>query len=122
MIFSSAGNRKRNGDSPVIPASAVNDNFCDCLNGIDEPKTSACAGVSAGFGGSFEEAVKSYHAELEKSEHHEVSEFHAYPNLFFCKNELSKSKFIYSSHVQDGFCDCCDGSDERPGALFDASP
>jgi protein kinase C substrate 80K-H len=35
---------------------------------------------------------------------------------FYCKNEFSNPKFIYSSRVHDGFCDCCDGSDE-----YDAS-
>lgn len=69
----------------------IDDGYCDCVNGIDEPGTSACAG----HGVSNDPAV------------------HA--NLFFCPNQGAKSKYIYSSTVGDAVCDCCDGSDEKPG-------
>ncbi|KAK8464073.1 hypothetical protein PHAVU_011G116600 [Phaseolus vulgaris] len=36
---------------------------------------------------------------------------------FYCRNLGSKPQFIVSSHVNDHFCDCCDGSDEHDGII-----
>lgn len=69
-----------------IDHSFVNDNFCDCLDGADEPGTSACAGKSAKQG------------KLASSE-----------TGFFCVHEET---YLYTSRINDGICDCCDGSDE----------
>jgi protein kinase C substrate 80K-H len=34
------------------------------------------------------------------------------PSRFYCKANPSKSFYIYTSRVDDGICDCCDGEDE----------
>lgn len=68
------------GSGSSLPESAINDDFCDCADGSDEPGTGACAGQES--------------------------------TLFFCVNEGSTSRQLYTSRVGDGVCDCCDGSDE----------
>lgn len=67
----------------VLMYSALNDNFCDCRDGSDEPGTDACAGAGQGV-----------------------------DRYFYCPNKLSQPRYIYSSMVNDGVCDCCDASDE----------
>ena len=65
--------------------SNVNDDFCDCADGSDEPGTSACAGTTTA-------AVR--------------------PISFFCRNEAFEGRRVAVSRVGDSICDCCDGSDE----------
>ncbi|XP_055313092.1 glucosidase 2 subunit beta [Sitodiplosis mosellana] len=68
----------------AVPLERLNDDYCDCeVDGSDEPETNAC------------------------------------PNgVFYCtyqKRHLTgrgRDISIPSSHVNDGVCDCCDGSDE----------
>ncbi|CAE7772982.1 unnamed protein product [Symbiodinium microadriaticum] len=75
-----------------LPASSINDDFCDCEDGSDEPGTAACAGRPG-----------------------------ADERWFYCPNSAGTPRYVYSSRVGDGICDCCDGSDEwqLPGTCQD---
>ena len=70
----------------VLPYEQLNDDYCDCNDGSDEPGTAACSGVAP--------------AESTSSG-------------FFCLNVGHAGKRIPSSRVNDFVCDCCDGSDEK---------
>jgi len=65
-----------------IPSSRINDGYCDCVDGSDEPGTSACSHMD------------------QEAKH------------FYCPNVGHIPALLYSSQVDDGVCDCCDGSDE----------
>ena len=79
----------------TLPAASLNDDYCDCNDGSDEPGTSACAGSGGGGGG-------------------EAGGFHCASGL-----ALGGGAHVAASRVDDGVCDCCDGSDERDGACAD---
>lgn len=79
------------GGGPILSRALVNDDFCDCPKGGDEPGTGACTG----------------------SEHNS-------PKGFYCPNHGLAPRYVYLSRVGDGVCDCCDGSDEwQTGACSD---
>lgn len=63
-------------------AALINDQFCDCMDGSDEPGTSACSHL---LGRSL---------------------------TFYCPNKGHVPLRVPVSRVDDGICDCCDGSDE----------
>eukprot|EP00922_Rhytidocystis_sp_ex-Travisia-forbesii_P027384 GHVS01040122.1.p1 GENE.GHVS01040122.1~~GHVS01040122.1.p1 ORF type:complete len:604 (+),score=119.21 GHVS01040122.1:103-1914(+) len=76
-----------------IPFAALNDDFCDCPDGSDEPGTSACAGASWLFRARDDEARRRKKG-------------------FYCPNLGYLSKVVHHTMTNDGICDCCDGSDE----------
>lgn len=79
--------------SKTISADKVNDNYCDCADGSDEPDTSACIMLLG---------------------EHLIGNGKAAP--FKCAHS-SFSQSIPTHWVNDGLCDCCDGSDETSGLI-----
>ena len=72
----------------MIPASRVEDDYCDCPDGADEVKTSACAGLVPNVVATTFECTR-------------------------FAEDVEPLK-LFSSRVGDGVCDCCDGADEMP--------
>lgn len=68
----------------LIEQAWVNDDYCDCPGGSDEPETSACSHLIA--------------SKLTN---------------FRCINTGHIAEDIPAARVGDGICDCCDGTDER---------
>lgn len=76
--------------SALMWLAAVNDDYCDCADGSDEPGTAACAHSDA-----YEQTA-----------------------LFECTKSKrdGQSRVVQRipvSMVDDGICDCCDGADEQ---------
>lgn len=108
--YTTAANFLCDNGKRSLPATSVNDDFCDCVDGSDEPGTAACSGVRTA-------PVQPTPAAGQEQKEKEGE--NALTTGFTCRGVV-RATTLPASRVHDGICDCCDGSDEAPFACPDS--
>jgi protein kinase C substrate 80K-H len=95
-----------NNPDITLDISQINDDYCDCPDGSDEPGTSACSHLNDSL------AIPGFYCK-NKGDLHQLTSPGQYSSLLG-----HTPTYVPLTYVNDGVCDydlCCDGSDEWEG-------